>query len=601
MRRRATLILAVLVALPFLWQLSRCWPYTNDDAFITLRYAWNLAHGRGLVYNAGEHVEGFTSLLHTLLAAAVIAIGGGARAYATMKALGAAFGLAAVLLSASLVKTVFAGRARRDDGPIEAAAWLAAGIVAVSPAFVVNSASGLETTLFAALLALAVLLGVREVNRGMRGHASALVFAALILTRPEAPLLFAAHWSGLAVVALLPPHDASAPMELRAWRRLWRLPAVRKLLVDGLLVAGAVAGLLLFRHGYFDGEWLPNTYYAKRSGFWAPAFPYMRHGLLVPLGGLTGVALALAGLLLGRQQIPRGLIPVGAVAVTGAVLPFITGTDWMIGYRFSVPFLPLAATCAATGWGLLLRRGMALCQHDEGTTVFGTATRAASMRGERVSPVATPASSDGGRRMATWMALAVAAALALGARQHAMRLGLEGVLSLRARGYQTGHRALAAWIRDHARPSDVIALMDIGIVGYTCIDQTVLDISGLTDRHIAKSPGGFLKKSYDPAYVLDRQPDVVVLTYGAPGQSYTRPPKGTGIRYWTEVEAQLGQQPRFVRDYVRVRTPPPEDDDSAWLETFAATCGAARVFEHGHPGLYYLLAVFPRTGSASAR
>ncbi|MFP8881170.1 MAG: hypothetical protein VCE43_17850, partial [Myxococcota bacterium] len=30
-----------------------------DDAFISIRYAENLANGLGLVYNAGERVEGY--------------------------------------------------------------------------------------------------------------------------------------------------------------------------------------------------------------------------------------------------------------------------------------------------------------------------------------------------------------------------------------------------------------------------------------------------------------------------------------------------------------------------------------------------------------
>src|SRR5689334_20098800 len=37
-----------------------------DDAMVSLRYAWNLAHGAGLVWNPGERVEGITSLSWSL-------------------------------------------------------------------------------------------------------------------------------------------------------------------------------------------------------------------------------------------------------------------------------------------------------------------------------------------------------------------------------------------------------------------------------------------------------------------------------------------------------------------------------------------------------
>src|SRR5262245_8954649 len=40
--------------------------YQVDDAFIVYRYARNLAHGAGFVFNPGERVEGVTCFLWTL-------------------------------------------------------------------------------------------------------------------------------------------------------------------------------------------------------------------------------------------------------------------------------------------------------------------------------------------------------------------------------------------------------------------------------------------------------------------------------------------------------------------------------------------------------
>ncbi|MCB0187901.1 MAG: hypothetical protein KDE31_26715, partial [Caldilineaceae bacterium] len=40
-----------------------------DDAFITYRYAENLATGQGFVYNAGERLLGTSTPLYTLLLA----------------------------------------------------------------------------------------------------------------------------------------------------------------------------------------------------------------------------------------------------------------------------------------------------------------------------------------------------------------------------------------------------------------------------------------------------------------------------------------------------------------------------------------------------
>src|SRR5512137_2367998 len=46
-------------------------PRMVDDAFITFRYARNLVHGAGLVYNTGERVLGTTTPVYALWMAAL--------------------------------------------------------------------------------------------------------------------------------------------------------------------------------------------------------------------------------------------------------------------------------------------------------------------------------------------------------------------------------------------------------------------------------------------------------------------------------------------------------------------------------------------------
>jgi len=49
--------------------------YTADDAFITFRYAENIASGKGFVYNEGERVLGTSTPLYTLLLALLVKLG----------------------------------------------------------------------------------------------------------------------------------------------------------------------------------------------------------------------------------------------------------------------------------------------------------------------------------------------------------------------------------------------------------------------------------------------------------------------------------------------------------------------------------------------
>lgn len=434
-----------------------------------------------------------------------------------------------------------------------AAAPLSAGLVAAAPAFAVNSTSGLETSLFGATLAGGVALAARA--RAV-GHwcGAGVAFAAACLTRPEGPVLVAAHAMASVAVASVNWRETARGGASGLLRELWRVP-LGHVAADVALVAAAVAGHTALRLLLYDGEWLPNTYHAKAGGFWRlGAWDYVRAGALVPLGGAIGTVLGLAGWVLPGPR-GRDALPVAAVAVTGAALPFVTGTDWMPGPRLVMPYLPLAAAVAAAGWCRL-----------------------------------------GGRlpRAPAWAALGLAAgaAVAVAVSQAPEERALRAEIALRARGYREGHEALARWLCERAtRPGDTIALMDIGIVGYRCIDRTILDITGLTDRFIARSPGRFLAKRYDPGYVLGRRPRAIVLVLWQPGGAAATP-GGIALSPWTRIEHAVLSHPDFQRGYRRPGGGRPPGGSA--LEEIARLVGAERVFDHAYPGGRYLLAAFVR-------
>lgn len=62
-----TILLAVAVALRVAW--GSYTHYIYEDAYITFRYARNLANGNGFVYNVSERIYGTTTPLFTLLLA----------------------------------------------------------------------------------------------------------------------------------------------------------------------------------------------------------------------------------------------------------------------------------------------------------------------------------------------------------------------------------------------------------------------------------------------------------------------------------------------------------------------------------------------------
>jgi len=112
--------------------------WVSDDAYITFRYAENLAAGHGLVFNVGERVEGYTNFLWTVLLSGVVASGGDPIPASLILGV---LGYAATLL------VVF--RVSRAAGP--PAAPLAVTCVALHADHQVWATGGLETSWVAAL------------------------------------------------------------------------------------------------------------------------------------------------------------------------------------------------------------------------------------------------------------------------------------------------------------------------------------------------------------------------------------------------------------------------------------------------------------------
>lgn len=108
----------------------------SDDAYISFRYAANLFHGFGLVFNPGERVEGYSNFLYTLLVTPGVAFG---RDYVYP------FSIALNCIVLALTLGAFWGYCRARLEPAQAR--VAVLLLALSPWVWANAASGLETIL----------------------------------------------------------------------------------------------------------------------------------------------------------------------------------------------------------------------------------------------------------------------------------------------------------------------------------------------------------------------------------------------------------------------------------------------------------------------
>ena len=178
LRRYYALIVATAVLLPH----ARLFDFVTDDAYISFRYARNLALSGELVFNLGERVEGYTNFLWTVMLALGIKLGcRPGRAVAFPRRGSWHRRRLAVVVRMSLR---LAGEQRSRwhlVAPLCSPAWAptrAGAAAALKP----------SSSPFSPLLASILVLG--EVTMG-QGCASAAAFAFAAMTRPEGVMFFA--------------------------------------------------------------------------------------------------------------------------------------------------------------------------------------------------------------------------------------------------------------------------------------------------------------------------------------------------------------------------------------------------------------------------
>jgi len=205
-----------------------------------MRYAWNLSHGIGLVWNEGEKVEGFTNMLMTLYMSVWTFF------------LDKKYAVLAVQISGIVFMLVNAYFFMKITDKIipkyEPNRALILRLAFVSPLtyypLVYWVLMGMETGMLAMLIATAIYFSL-DANSRFRLIVPILLGLAF-LTRPDAAIV-------IAVILLF---------------RTYQLLEVKKfftIVIEFMIVALFVLGISLFRWSYY-GNIFPNTYTLKATG-----------------------------------------------------------------------------------------------------------------------------------------------------------------------------------------------------------------------------------------------------------------------------------------------------------------------------------------------
>jgi arabinofuranosyltransferase len=483
-----------------LWLESYLGVYMPDDAYITYRYAENLAAGNGLVFNAAAPpVEGYSNLSWIVLLAGLAKLGLDLPVWA------ANLGRLLSLLNLVLVYALSYRIVRKRGW-----ALVAPALLALTAPYALWARGGLETMWYTTLLLLSVWLGWLALGRRYWAFPLAAVALFLLaLTRHDGAIpmgicgLVVLIWVLLGHAQPRPPDGPPRPRGLAALRASGAWVALGSFAA----LAAVFLAYTWWRSQYF-GQLVPTPFFSRLGGtltdpgavghtlasYFTRGAHYSAYGdLLVP--ALAGAALGFFGF---RRPGLRDWMILGC-AVGLSFLYFIS-ESYNPGIRYMVPVLPLFYLYAQLPLIALLQKA----RRAAGRGLRGTAAMVATGLVVAVFLlVMAPRTADDGQRAET--------------------------------AKLTSLVPLGQWLHNYAPPKAVVALQDIGVVAYYSGIRIIDNNPGaLTNGDLIYRAGaeGFADLT------LDKRPEFLVFTSG----SYVQP------KFYQEF-ATLQQDPRFLQGY----------------------------------------------------
>lgn len=306
-RQLFRVVLIVSAMLIFITGVVAYWFYTVEDAYINFRYCDNLLSGKGLVFNPGERVEGYTNFLWII----VISIS------RLLLPFPLAAKLPGLLSGLALLLLLYKMQCPKSSNGISGA--IAALIVAICPGFQLWSVAGLETVFFTLLIVAAIYFHEKATEKMY--VVSGVIFGLSTLTRPEGFLLFFLFCVSIVLLNLKKPQIV-----------------IRYVLGFAIIVIPH----LLFRYLYYQSL-IPNTYWVKGHRFQGGGLAYFQR--YAAMTGVFIVPAAFVGLV--KKHLHHSILPLIVMGTGYLIYVYQIGGDWMPYGRFLIPALPLFALSAA--------------------------------------------------------------------------------------------------------------------------------------------------------------------------------------------------------------------------------------------------------------
>ncbi|CAN5611455.1 hypothetical protein BH10BAC5_BH10BAC5_01850 [soil metagenome] len=477
--------------------------FLQDDSFISFRFVKNFVQGYGLVFNPGEHVEGYTCLLWVLLLSVFYAAKFSLENVSQYLSL--AFGLA------SLVFTFFLSRSfimndnsahnkskvsSEDRGILKYSDLLPMVLLIFTGAFNFWAISGMETTMFIAFVLMSVFYYIKIRKNEVTGKEVPAKLYILLpfflvlasLTRPEGMYFF-----GLIVL-----HKIIIAIKEHKKNAFKEIFSKKNILIYAIYIV-PVAIHMIIRLLYY-GYPFPNTAYAKTGissvylsagidyfiGFYKA---YMLYGLIV-----------LLPLFLFKRKENFFEVSLYYLLIVFYTIYIVTvGGDVLKQYRFFLPILPFIY--------ILFTKFLVEMYYKLKTGMFG------------------------GKANPAFLVITVIA-LIIGYYNFSSEKEKIAKDVETENGLVDKMKITAGWFKTKQQQAGrplTVAATTIGAISYYS-DVIVIDMLGLTDATVAHNPVsipeisqgniGWKERNYNVGYILSRKPDYMYFSTGIKPSAY---------------------------------------------------------------------------------
>jgi hypothetical protein len=405
-----------------------------DDSWIHFRFANNLRSGSGFAFNPGKPTSGSTSPLWVLILSLVD--------------LGFILPSKIIGIFAFLFSGILVYRLARQFN----LRWYYALFVGMATLAVGRLAwaapSGMETTTFTFISLLALLSWARS-QRGEIPWYTSILFGIACLLRPEGYLLLVLS----SIVFFIEASDGNR------WLRGVQVLA-KHLFISGVVIVP----YLLFSY-FITGRILPNAFYVKRSAWacqpslayfvWISVVFWLDNMILTSLSVL-GIAWILRS---GYWRVKRGLL-LSCVWVLSLPLLYGIIAPCISGYytRYTIPLIPVVMILGAFG-GQELEAWIRFRVRTRKHVYFGISKHSRLMR----------------LIVFEGVLLAMIPTIFFWAPFYAQSVA----------DIQDMHIHIGNWLAKETIEGDVIALNDIGAIGYIT-DREIIDLMGLVSPEVIR-------------------------------------------------------------------------------------------------------------------